>query len=324
MTKYRRMAMIAVLLVLATFCTSGISWGKDEWDRYKDNVFFVLCTDGKKLCSGTAWVVGDTANATYLITCAHVVSTDLTEKGTYPVVAIFKNKSLRSLANLSGDELRKNGIVANVEKIDTPNDIALIKVGHQDGVKPLVLGKGDELTTHLEVMALGYPMPDRDVEYNSLQVTAMSGHVTVPDRTTELQTTREFEHDCNIDHGASGGPILNMKTKHVLGIVRRGRKDKVTLATRVEPIASMMEPYASSLAKGDSVDVPTVASSGEVTPAGEVTPSGEITPIASPTDEPIPSPNGDKTLLVIMGCFIAILAVIIVAIVLKKSKPSIR
>ena len=100
---------------------------------------------------------------------------------------------------------------AQVVSYDADNDVAIIKIAG-NGFKPLFLKDTDEVGIGEEVIAIGTPL---DI---SLGQTVTKGIIS---GTRELEDRKLYQMDAGIQHGNSGGPLLNIKGE-VIGICSYG------------------------------------------------------------------------------------------------------
>ncbi|PID23573.1 trypsin-like peptidase domain-containing protein [Sporosarcina sp. P7] len=179
---------------------------KDKTELIKESlpsVFTISTGDGSG--SGFLYKAGG-----YIVTNAHVVAgyTDVTVK------------------NSVGEDF--NGTVIG---ISDRYDIALIKSEANKHVKPFVT-EMKETPIGTEVIALGSP--------KGLENTASIGYLTGLNRDMEMDFIYEkiYQIDAQIDHGSSGGPLLDATTGKVIGINSLLYKDNTVFGFSI-PMHSM-------------------------------------------------------------------------------------
>lgn len=157
--------------------------------------------------SGSGFAIGDPKkNVEYIVTNAHVV-TD-----------IFGNMgNLRVYFSYAQNDF----VVPTLYKIDKEKDIAVLKLPEPtDKRTALVLCPSDKVDMNNEVSALGYPYTSDllgdNSKYDINDVTVTRG--VISREYYENQTTRAmYQIDAYINHGNSGGPLVNAKGE-VVGI----------------------------------------------------------------------------------------------------------
>jgi S1-C subfamily serine protease/HEAT repeat protein len=160
--------------------------------------------------TGTAFVVHSDG---YLVTCAHVV-----------------NGAEELIVRLNGGAYK-----AIVVASDDDHDVALIRINARSLKSlPLADDRGVELGEAIRV--LGYPYSD--VLGASLKVSQgiVSGVI-------DEDGNREFQIDAALNHGNSGGPVLNERGE-VIGVASSGLKDDhaegVGFAAPIATVASLL------------------------------------------------------------------------------------
>ncbi|PID04382.1 MULTISPECIES: trypsin-like peptidase domain-containing protein [unclassified Sporosarcina] len=181
---------------------------KDKTELIKESlpsVFTIGTRDG--LGSGFFYKAGG-----YIVTNAHVVAgyTDVTVK------------------NSVGENFE-----GTVIGISDRYDIALIKSEANKHVKPFVT-ETKETPIGTEVIALGSP--------KGLENTASIGYLTGLNRDMEIDFIYEkiYQIDAQIDHGSSGGPLLDATTGKVIGINSLLYKDNTVFGFSI-PMHSMQK-----------------------------------------------------------------------------------
>jgi S1-C subfamily serine protease/HEAT repeat protein len=178
--------------------------------------------------TGTAFVVHPDG---YLVTCAHVVN------GAEELIVRLNGGAYKAIVVASDDE----------------HDVALIRINARSlKTLPLADDRGVELGEAIRV--LGYPYSD--VLGASLKVSQgiVSGVI-------DEDGSREFQIDAALNHGNSGGPVLNERGE-VIGVASSGLKDEhaegVGFAAPIATVAALLT--AERLA---AVPIPTTSANGD-------------------------------------------------------------
>lgn len=193
-------AILAVLLVTGfgnngnTVYVSGDTSLADLVDSVKDSVVTVSVTTENGSGFGSGFVY--TADG-YIITNYHVIDD---AKSIY--VICTDGRELKA-EYIDGDEL---------------SDVAVIMVRNL-GLEPLAIGDSDALRVGEDVIAIGTP---NDIEYAGTVtkgiVSGVKRKVRVYEEAGYLSKTMEMiQTDTTLNHGNSGGPLLNMRGE-VIGI----------------------------------------------------------------------------------------------------------
>ena len=111
--------------------------------------------------------------------------------------------------------------------------VALIRVADYANVEPLSVERNESLIG-TEVIALGSPQ--------GFENSASVGYLTGINRTIDIDFSYEnvYQVDAQIDHGSSGGPLLDAKTGKVIGINSLVYTTKNNFAFSI-PMYSMVE-----------------------------------------------------------------------------------
>ncbi|HZT40642.1 MAG TPA: trypsin-like peptidase domain-containing protein [Chthonomonadaceae bacterium] len=215
-----RFSGLLTLLFLLTVC----AWCRADQDAAvvnlgKEATALAEVADGK--VSGTAFCIQ--ASGLFVTNC-HVV-----EEATDGKLSLV----------LRPGEKNQKVVAARVLRKDKDMDLALL-VADAASVRPLELDDSDQLVETLPVMAFGYPFGRElalgDNEYPS--VTVSMGHVTaLRKHEGELE---EIQLDAVLNHGNSGGPVLNAKGQ-VIGIVVAGIENSgINFAIPVNYLRSLL------------------------------------------------------------------------------------
>jgi len=166
--------------------------------------------DGASIKGGTGFLI-DTKG--YLITNAHVL----------------KGSSFVNVTNTKGDVFN-----AKIVFIDTPKDLAILKISDDDYVSlkslPYSIAKSD-VKLGEEVFTLGYPR--NDITYTKGDISAKTGY---------NGDTSTFQIQVPANPGNSGGPLLN-KNGEVVGVLstREIEAEGVTFAIKSKNIHNLID-----------------------------------------------------------------------------------
>jgi len=173
------------------------------YERDAPGVVTVISTglqsaDGNEAGLGSGFVISGDGE---IATNAHVVTS-----GAGPSIRKASNVYVRF-----GDG---NQVAADVRGFDPFSDVALLKVDPAGlTLRPLPLGSTNDLHVGAPVAAIGSPF----AEEQSLSVGVISGLDRSIESLTGFATTGAIQTDAAINHGNSGGPLLDGRGR-VLGI----------------------------------------------------------------------------------------------------------
>ena len=138
----------------------------------------------------------------YIVTNNHVISEAALSPDKFEISIIF-NDGKQAKANLVGR--------------DPETDLAVLKVDNVDKLTVARLGDSDKLRVGDEVMAAGAPLGLRSTDTSGI-VSALHRAVPLSGEGSDTKTVIDaVQTDAAINHGNSGGPLLNMASE-VIGI----------------------------------------------------------------------------------------------------------
>jgi S1-C subfamily serine protease len=143
----------------------------------------------------------------YVVTNNHVISEAALSPDKFEISVIF-NDGKQAKANLVGR--------------DPETDLAVLKVDNVDKLSVARLGDSDKLRVGDEVMAAGAPLGLRSTDTSGI-VSALHRAVPLSGEGSDTKTVIDaVQTDAAINHGNSGGPLLNMASE-VIGINSAGK-----------------------------------------------------------------------------------------------------
>jgi S1-C subfamily serine protease len=143
----------------------------------------------------------------YVVTNNHVISEAALSPDKFEISVIF-NDGKQAKANLVGR--------------DPETDVAVLKVDNVDKLTVARLGDSDKLLVGDQVMAAGAPLGLRSTDTEGI-VSALHRAVPLSGEGSDTKTVIDaVQTDAAINHGNSGGPLLNMASE-VIGINTAGK-----------------------------------------------------------------------------------------------------
>jgi len=142
----------------------------------------------------------------YLLTCAHLIN--LTDK-----LAIIPPQPINDFNTLTLE--RVNAIDVIVAQYNSQNDVALLKmVSPQSLVVPTGLfGNEDQAMVGASVAYLGYPFGQSGLHALKVSSSIVSAKVLSDNN------TKQFQLDAMVHEGNSGGPLIDIATGQIIGII---------------------------------------------------------------------------------------------------------
>lgn len=124
-------------------------------------------------------------------------------------------------------------ISAGVVAVDEETDTALLRVPAQAvaGRRPLPLGSSRDVPVSSELWAAGYHhwQPGEDPHIVQVRVSR------------NMRSKKVFDVAGPIEHGASGGPLIDPSQGAAVGLVRGGMGSTVKVMVRIEQVRSLLE-----------------------------------------------------------------------------------
>ena len=193
--KYIYIILVLVIVITLIFINKLII--SNRMKNIYNSIVYIESIDEEIIKNGSGFVYETKNNKNYIITSYHVVEGC---KNIY----VYNNK--------------KNKEEAKIVNYDEQNDIVILSITNNLGLKNVKLGNSNKIKLGEDIFTLGTPL---NIDYIS---TLNKGNISYINRKIELKTTsntRKFntiQLDINIEEGNSGGPVLN-KFGKVIGMV---------------------------------------------------------------------------------------------------------
>ena len=143
----------------------------------------------------------------YIVTNNHVISDAANNPSQFKISVVFNDG---------------NEVPANLVGRDRKTDLAVLKVDNVDNLSVAKLGDSDKLVVGQEVIAAGAPLQLRNTVTRGI-VSALHRPVPISGEGTDTDTVIDaVQTDAPINHGNSGGPLINMDSE-VIGINAAGK-----------------------------------------------------------------------------------------------------
>jgi len=223
----KRFFKAAVSLITAAFVLVGMTlpaFAKFDINSVANSVVrLALIYENDWLTYGSAFVIGHEGNSTYLVTNRHVVWA----YGEGIEFDVQKEYMYVLLDDMSDTKLKASEIILLSNDLNDGKDLAIVRVDmglSNRKALPLVSSKTVKRGDH--IYTAGFPGVAEDLfgTVNSLpstedDVTITTGTVTNTNKT--LGVSDYIQIDAVINHGNSGGPLINEKGQ-VVGVNTRG------------------------------------------------------------------------------------------------------
>jgi serine protease Do len=162
----------------------------------------------RKTIDGTAEFVGSgflCHSKGYVLTCAH--SINLTDN-----LAIVPPHPINDFNPLTFERLQL--IDVNVAQFDAANDVALLKTSSPQSitVPDNIFGDDHQIMVGSSVAYLGYPFGQSGLHALKVSSSIISSKVI-------STNTRQYQLDAMVHEGNSGGPLIDIATGRIIGII---------------------------------------------------------------------------------------------------------
>jgi S1-C subfamily serine protease len=171
---------------------------------YAGGIIMVLTRNGENVnFCGTGFICHD---AGYFLTCAHII--DLTAELCICVPPPIDQFSSRTLT-------RVDTLPAMVAQFDALGDVALLKLTGPGVVSTSKnwMGRGESVDIGASVACLGIPFGSRGLHTPKLTGSTICG------KSLGENGAKQLHLDANIHEGNSGGPIIEIASNQIVGIV---------------------------------------------------------------------------------------------------------
>lgn len=145
----------------------------------------------------------------YIVTNNHVISEAATNPSQYKTTVVFNDGKV---------------VPANLVGRDPKTDLAVLKVDNVDNLTVARLGNSEKIAVGDEVIAAGAPLGLRSTVTHGI-VSALHRPVPLSGEGSDTDTDTVIDGvqtDASINHGNSGGPLINMESE-VIGINTAGK-----------------------------------------------------------------------------------------------------
>ncbi|OBT29238.1 hypothetical protein A6D96_03350 [Vibrio cyclitrophicus] len=141
----------------------------------------------------------------YILTCAHTLN--LTDK-----LGVLPGQNVEDFNQMTLD--RVNVFDAQVAQFDSENDVALIKLNNPPPITVPngLIGNEQGVKVGSSVGYLGYPFGQSGLHTLKVSQTIISSKVI-------SDGTKQFQLDAMIHEGNSGGPLIDLSSNKVIGII---------------------------------------------------------------------------------------------------------
>lgn len=142
----------------------------------------------------------------YLLSCAHTIN--LTDK-----LGVVVPNNINAFNPMTQD--RANCIAVTIAQFDPTNDVALLKLpeNHPAHAPNDIFGNPQAAVVGSSIACLGYPF----ASFGQHNIKITSGIIS--SKILNKNRTKQFQIDAMIHDGNSGGPLIDLKTGKIIGVV---------------------------------------------------------------------------------------------------------
>lgn len=142
----------------------------------------------------------------YILTCAHTIN--LTDK-----LCVIAPQPLQQFNPMTMD--RVNVIDVSVAQFDTDNDVALLKIINPPplSVPTNIFGDENKVPVGSTVGYLGFPFGQSGLHTLKVSQSIISSKVI------SRSGTKQFQLDAMVHEGNSGGPVIDLATNQIIGVI---------------------------------------------------------------------------------------------------------
>lgn len=212
--------IIVLFIFISTFIINTIV-NNNRIDSIYESLVYIESSDEETIKSGSGFVYKTEKNKNYIITNYHVIEG-------YDDIYVYNTN--------------KKKAKASIINYDQENDIALISINNDLGLKKITLGNSDKVKIGEDVFVVGTPL---NIDYIS---TLSKGSISYIDRKITIKTSYGFNSfsaiqiDARVEEGNSGGPVLN-KLGKVIGMmfVKEKNIDGIGFALPINFVMDVVE-----------------------------------------------------------------------------------
>lgn len=142
----------------------------------------------------------------YILTCAHTIN--LTDK-----LAVIPPQPIQEFNQMTME--RVNVIDVTIAQFDSDNDVALLKINNPPplSVPENIFGNEEQILVGSSVGYLGFPFG-----HSGLHTLKVS-HSIISSKAISQSGIRQFQLDAMVHEGNSGGPLVDVATNQIIGII---------------------------------------------------------------------------------------------------------
>lgn len=286
-------ALISAVMITTVFSAASV-FAAGSVEEAAQSVVLVYANDGW----GSGFAVGNIGeNPKYIVTNCHVIADD-NGNAADSILVYFSAAANKVMS-------------AEVVAVSTSKDLCVLELPEPTTErKPITLCKSDYVSQGDEVYILGYPAyaltGKNYLTFDIKDITSTKGSISQKTRINNSGAvgTNVYLTDATIDHGNSGGPLINSNGE-VIGINTWGITDSATTggyAVQVDELIPLLSsngiPYALSTDQASSDD-------------------------GTAAESPEPAAAGDNsTLIIIIVAAVVVAAAAVVVIIIMKNKNS--
>jgi S1-C subfamily serine protease len=251
MTLFSRLGLsVAFSLVMGIFCTSQAEADlQSAYARIKPSVVYIVCAVPDGAASGSGFIIESDRTKSVIVTANHVV------------------EGASSIDVIVNSDVSKR-YHATVVEHDHMADVAILEIpiGNLHAVH---LASTKSISEGMAIAVVGYPRAAQQFEKldgDQLRPSIHAGILSAIRLDGEI-----YQFDAAVDHGDSGGPVIDASSGYVLGIVRGSLLDPAYVARGLEqPLPGSAIAISGRtiehIARGDSSDSSvSAAGSGSLT-----------------------------------------------------------
>lgn len=213
--------IIIVLFIFISVFLINTLINNNRINSIYESLVYIESSDEETIKSGSGFVYKTENNKNYIITSYHVI------EGYDDIYVYNTNKKKEK---------------ASIMNYDQKNDIAIIGINNNLGLKKITLGNSDKVKIGEDIFVFGTPL---NIDYIS---TLSKGNISYIDRKITIKTSygpnsfSAIQIDARVEEGNSGGPVLN-KSGKVIGMmfVKEANVDGIGFALPINFVMNIVE-----------------------------------------------------------------------------------